>query len=273
MIPHLRPFLVAALLCAPAAIAQLPGLSVKTAIPLTVARDGYNGTLVLLEDERLTNELDKRLWASGGPSLTLDRKDPLYRQLTAPPLKRAVLLLMNPQKKIVGRITLQRELAILQAATLHAGYRTIMITTDLTAGFGSYSGPLTQILDLSEAKLEIATARNTFTGKSAPIYLARTLKTEWRVSADHPRPGAPVDLLEIACRPGANAPLDPAPDEFAVIRTRYHWTGTEWVFARRRAPGFWEADHEFPPIERFPRTGQPPPAAATASMVLSAKAR
>ncbi len=268
MIPHRRLALLALLLCARALVAQPNGLSVTVTFLLTTPEDGLNGYLQLLEDERLTDDLHKKLWASGGPDMALDHNDPLYKRLTTPPLRRAVLRLLDERGHLVGQLTLQRELALLQGASLHAGYRTLLVTTDLTHGYGSYSGPLTQILDLSQGKLEIAAARNAITGNPAPIYLARTLKTEWRVSGDSPRPGAPIDLLEVACRPNPNAPLDPSPSDFAIIRTRYHWTGTEWIYARRRAPGFWEADQPFPPMENFPRAillPQPPTTATAAT--------
>jgi hypothetical protein len=273
MTPHRRLVFLIALLCAHAAVAQQNGLEVSVTFLLTTPKDGLNGYLQLLEDERLTPELHKKLWASGGPEIALDHNDPLYKRLTTPPLKRAVLRLINESGTVIGQITLQRELGLLQGAALHAGHRTLLVTTDLTHGYGSYSGPLTQILDLSQGGLQFATARNAVTGKPAPIYLARNLKTEWRVSGDSPRPGAPIDFLEVACRPSPNAPLDPAPGDFAIIRTRYHWTGTEWIFARRRAPGFWEADHPFPPMENFPRAillaalPAPPPATASAQPV------
>jgi hypothetical protein len=272
MIPRRRLALLALLLGARVIAAQPNGLAVTVTFLLTTPKDGLNGYLQLLEDERLTPDLHQKLWASGGPGMALDHNDPLYKRLTMPPLRRAILRLLDERGRVMGQLTLQRELALLQGASLHTGYRTLLVTTDLTHGYGSYSGPITQILDLSQGKLEIAIARNAITGNPVPIYLARTLKTEWRVSADTPRPGAPIDLLEVACRPSANAPLDPSLGDFAIIRTRYHWTGTEWIYARRRAPGFWEADQPFPPMENFPRAILLPQLPTTASATTAATA-
>jgi len=229
-----------------AILAQDHRLKVKTAIQLTAATDGFDGTLELLEDARLTPKLENTLWQTGGPGLALDSDDPLLKKLTVPPLEHALLRLTDGQQNVIGEMALERELARTQIASLHAGFRTILVTTDLSSGFGSYSGPLTQLLDLSRKKLEIATATDLQTRATEPIHLANTLKTAWHFS---PVPGSRSpqrDILEAACRPNADG------SKFSITYTRYHWTGTAWLVHARKSPGMWEADQPFPPASRFP---------------------
>jgi hypothetical protein len=238
--------LFAVLLGTTATFAQDHGLKVKTTIRLTAASDGMDGKLELLEDARLTPKLEDTLWQSGGPDMALDPSDPLLKQLTAPPLQHALLRLTDGQQKVVGELALERELARTQIATLRAGYRTILVTTDLSAGFGSYSGPFTELLDLSHKKLDIATAVDTQSRKAEPIHLASTLKTAWRLSPVSGGPASQKDILELACRPNADA------SKFFITYTRYHWTGAAWVHRARKSPGMWEADEPFPQANRFP---------------------
>ena len=238
--------LFALLMGTTAIFAQDHGLKVKTTIQLTMATDGFDGTLELLEDERLTLKLENALWQTGGPGLALDPSDPLLKQLTVPPLEHALLRLTDVQRNVIAELALERELARTQIATLHAGFRTILVTTDLSAGFGSYSGPLTELLDLSRKKLEIATATDLQTRATEPIHLASTLKTAWRFS---PVPGSrspQKDILEAACRPNADG------SKFSTTFTRYHWTGASWVVHTRKSQGMWEADEPFPPASKFP---------------------
>lgn len=238
--------LFAMLVGATAVCAQDHGLRVKTTIQLTATSDGMDGTLELLEDARLTSKIENTLWQTGGPGLALDQTDPLLKRLTDPPLQHAVLRLTNGQQKVIGEIALERELARTQIASLHGGFRTILVTTDLSAGFGSYSGPLTELLDLNHSRLEIATALDVQTRITEPIHLASTLKTAWHFS---PVPGSQSpqkDILELACRPNADA------SKFFITYTRYHWTGATWVVHARKFPGMWEADEPFPQANRFP---------------------
>jgi hypothetical protein len=238
--------LLAVLVGTTAASAQDRGLKVKTTIQLASSTDGIDGTLELFEDARLTAKLENTLWQTGGPGLALDPSDPFLKQLTDPPLEHALLRLTDAQQKVIGEMALERELARTQIVSLHEGFRTILVTTDLSSGFGSYSGPLTELLDLSHNRLDIATALDLQTRAREPIHLASTLKAAWHFSPFSGSQAPRRDILEVACRPKADG------NKFSISRTRYHWVGAGWVSATRSSPGMWESDEPFPPASRFP---------------------
>jgi hypothetical protein len=230
-----------------AATAQSPALAVKATIQLAPATDGFDGKLELLEDSRLTPELDKTLWGAGGPEMALDENDPLYKQLASAPLQHATLRLKDRHGKGIKEMTLDREQARISVQTLHPVHRTILVTIDLSAGFGSYSGPLTELLDVSHGKLEFAMAQDAHSRTEKPLYLANTLKTAWRFSPASNDVATQKDILEVACRPNADAIV------FYTTYTRYHWNGSEWISVSRRSAGMWESDQPFPAASRFPK--------------------
>lgn len=242
--------LIASIALSSSAFSQEDGLAIKATIQLSSAADGFNGRLVLLEDKRLTPDLDKLLWESGGPELALNPTDPRYKLLTSPPLQPAKIRLLNDSSNPVAEMKLERELARIEPVPLHPGHRTILVTTDLSAGFGSYSGPFTELLDLRQGKFETVTAQNTESSDQQPIRLASTLKTAWKLSPAGNHSNAAEDILEVACRPNADA------SAFYITYSRYHWTSHGWIESSRSARGWWEADEAFPPSAAFPN---PPP--------------
>ncbi|MGD0860151.1 MAG: hypothetical protein ABR912_12595 [Terracidiphilus sp.] len=233
----------------PVIVAQQPELVVAGSLRLTAVSDGFDGRLELLEDARLSPDLKKELWGSGGPEVALDPKDPLYKDLTAVPLQKAVLQLMDAHGKVIAEKTLERELARMGFVSLRPGKRTILVTTDLSAGFGSYSGPDTELLEVSEGGLESVVAKDSKSGLSEPIRLASTLKIAWRLVPAAGGVNGQKDILEFACRPADWGALNSG---FVLIYTRYHWNGKGWTEFNRRVHGFWESDEGFPPLARFP---------------------
>ncbi len=229
--------------------AQPPPLSVITHVDLTPAADGFTGRLELLEDPRITPELDKAMWQSGGPEMALDSKDSLLKQLASSPLQPAVLRLRDGKGNVIAEKKLRREQARLEVRQLHSGQQSILVTTDLSAGFGSYSGPFTEILDLTQGALTSVQARDIATNSRGIIILASTGKRAWRVVPSASGSAGSKDILEVACHPkswGADS------NEFLIFYVRYHWNGSEWLVTERKSPGFWEADEHFPALSRFP---------------------
>jgi hypothetical protein len=227
---------------------QQPALLVKAHFDLTPAADGFTGRLELLEDARITPELDKSMWQSGGPDMALDPNDPLLKELDKSPLQPAVLRLRDGKRSVIAEKKLEREQARLEAHQLHPGHRSIFVTTDLSAGFGSYSGPLTQILDLSAGALAFVQARDPSAGKPEIIFLPATLKTAWRLVVAPASSGPAHDILKVACRPDAMAKSS----RFTTTYTRYHWNGSEWVVASLERAGICESDESFPSLVHFP---------------------
>ena len=234
-------------------VAQQPNLIVVKSLTLTVASDGFDGRLELLDDMRLTSDLGKMLWGSGGPEMALDENDPHYKDFTSTPLRKAVLRLRNAHRIIIAETTLEREQARVRFERLHPDLRTILVTTDLSAGFGSYSGPLTELLEVAGGRLETVVARNTESGLSKPIRLLSTLKTAWKLVPATGDQNNLKDILEVACRPD----FDSKEAKFFVTYTRYHWDGKEWIVLTRKVHGFWEDEGSFPALGQFPSVVEP----------------
>jgi hypothetical protein len=234
---------------APLIVAQQPKLVQVKSLTLTTESDGFDGRLELLEDARITPDFEKTLWGSGGPDLALDEKDPIYRTLATTPLRHAVLRLIDTRLKVVAEKALDREQARISFRQLHPGGRTILVTTDLSAGWGSYSGPLTELLEAAGGTLKTLTARNAQSGLSEPIRLASTLKTAWKLTPMTSGRNSQKDILEVACRPDFDAK---EAGSFIVTYTRYHWDGKGWIVLTRKLSGFWEDDGSFPASGQFP---------------------
>jgi hypothetical protein len=231
--------------------AQEPGMRVFRFLVLTSASDGFDGKLELVQDARITPDLEKALWRMGPPDMVLDEKDPLAKDLAERPLHKAVLRLQDAHQKTVSEKTMDGPLSRIRFAVLIPGRRAILATTDLSAGFGSYSGPATELLRVGQGQLEPIKARNAATGKVDPIIVAATLKTDWKLVPAIGGQANQKDILEAACRPDF-ATFKPPETKFWVIYTRFHWDGMQWVAYSRKMHGFWEADGEFPSLAHFP---------------------
>ena len=233
--------------------AQQPDLVVAKSLMLAAESDGFDRRLELLEDARLTPDLKQTLWGSGGTDLALDLNDPRYKGFASNPLRKAVVRVENASQRIVFEKALERELARIHVELLHTGRRTILITTDLSIGMGSYAGPLTKLFQVMEGRLEEVSALNAQSGRIEPIGLMRSLKTEWKTAPPSSAQMDRKDILLFACRPKDFGADD---TKFTKIFTRYHWNGKEWVSYQRMAPGIWEDDDPFPRACSFPAQQQ-----------------
>jgi hypothetical protein len=239
---------------APARSERQPHLVVANSLTLTAASDGFIGKLELLEDARLTPALEKTLWGSGGPEMALDQNDPRYKDLTTNVLLNAVLRLIDAQGKTVSRTVLEREQARIRFEKLYPGRRAILLTTDLSAGSGSYSGPVTELMTADGGRLKTVVARDEESGSSDPIRLMSTLKSAWKLVPAAASKNTQKDILMVACRPDYDAEYA---GDFILTYTRYHWDGKGWIVLNRKVRGSWENDNEFPALEQFPAVVKP----------------
>src|SRR5882724_4850066 len=108
---------------------------------LSKAAGGIDGALQLLQDARLTPSLRKQLWGSGEAS-----SDGVTFQ-------NAAIRTVSPDGKTLESEVLERPLATLESVHLYGDSRTTyLITVDYSAGFGSYSGPATLLLEISDGR-------------------------------------------------------------------------------------------------------------------------
>lgn len=181
-------------------------------------------TVALVLDDPLTpHELD-RLWGSGDPA----------------PGAAAVLQLRGCDGALLDSITLEAPLARLDRALLRgARVPTALVTVDLTAPAGSYSGLLTRPIQVMGNRLQPAQARAA-EGHWQPIVLAHTGKAAWK----RVRVGAAEQLLSVRSEPHEG--------HFTTRYRRYIPTKQGWAVHVRTQPGLWEADGDFPSRRSFP---------------------
>ncbi len=116
---------------------------------------------------------------------------------------------------------------------------TYLVSVDLTAALGSYSGPLTIPVQVINRYLQPAVATMP-DGRPEPIHLALTGKAAWKK----------ITIKEVDDLLSVNS--QPQDGNFMTFYRRYHPTRDGWQVRVRSAPGLWESDSEFPESERFP---------------------
>lgn len=118
------------------------------------------------------------------------------------------------------------------------------ITPDLSIGMGSYNGPYSQPFQIYQGHIHLAVLSVANEKKHEPIYLAKTLKTEWRAKKIG---NAVLEILEVRCRPDFDLTAG-AEDEMKFERTftRYEFDGNQWQRWQRSEEGCWEAGEKFP---------------------------
>ena len=211
--------------------------------PLTVAANGIQGTLILLRDERMTDQVQKRFWETGGPDEAgFGDPEPFSAQA---PARMAMVELAGRDGEVIETRKLEHSLARLTVnPLLRRSGRDFLLTVDYSAGFGSYSGPITHLLTVRDGHLRWAEVTDAATGKTEQISLMQSLKTVWRALPA----GQGEVILEASCRPDFEHE-----GEFVLTYRRYTYDGTRWRYADRSAPGFSEFEDGFPRLSLFPR--------------------
>ncbi|MGB7620857.1 MAG: hypothetical protein WBN92_00760 [Terriglobia bacterium] len=231
------------------------GYAIRASMALTERLSGINGRLELLEDERLSSEIRRELWGSPIELACDNGGEPPRRTFCASvahvPLRRAMVRLVGNDGRVIYQHLLERELGELTSRQLYGdGRNTYFITNDLSAGFGSYSGPVTLLAEVRHSAFHWLTATDEGTGHADTVSLMSSLKTRWEVL---PPSAGSRDILQVKCRPDfEKAAPDSADMPFLVTFERYHYNGTTWVRRARAESGFWENDGAFPLLTKFP---------------------
>ncbi len=220
--------------------------SIAVRLPLSHELDGIDGYLLLTQDARLTLKLAERLWGIGDVDID---DDPKLKTFKDEPLRNAMIQIVDHAGQVVDSKDLEAPLARLQSAQLHGNSSlTYLLTVDYSAGFGSYSGPITNLVEIKSGRFQWVEAKNTQTGKSAPIRLMTSLKTTWKFvdAAD----GRGKQILLAQCRSDwSSAKADP---DFRITYARFYFDGTKWLLTERTVKGFSEFDEGFPSRKHFP---------------------
>lgn len=214
-------------------------------IPLSQQENGVSGWLQMMIDGRISAEVRKQMWGSGPWSFVLSESDPLYKSFTANPPHNAELRIADAQDHILASESLERPLARIEPVTLQAQTQTFLVTVDYSAGLGSYAGPTTFLLELNGPRFEWVQATSEGPKAMVKVALARTLKSDWKLS----RSESGQDILSFYCRPADSV----GSGDFELHYVRYHFDSEKgWLEYERVKKGLWESDEGFPPRRSFP---------------------
>jgi hypothetical protein len=204
------------------------------------AAHGIDGELRLVLDSRLTAAVEKKVWGTG--------TDAANEEIGGAPLRKAAIHLVDSQGKIVQSEELEHPLAKLERVRLYGDQRdTWLVTVDCSAGFGSYSGPVTELLEVRGGRMQWVERLDRATGKTGRISLMQSLKTVWQMVPASS--GMGKDILEAACRPEG---VDANDVKFKLNYARYTLAGNRWVRLAREEEGFSEFEDGFPDRKLFP---------------------
>lgn len=235
--------------CASAPLHQADGYAVRASYPLTPPRDRMRGRIELLEDARIDPSMRTAIAESYGADPCAGHPPDVLNALCDPhhlPLRPAMLRLVDTSGRVVATRPLERPLADLGVASLYGTERrSYMLTVDLSAGFGSYSGPYTRFAEPDARGFGWVTADSA--GVTDTLTLVSTLKMAWRLVSDGR--GHSADLLLVRCRPDFSVTDSAA---FTLTFEHYTFDGARWRLLARREPGCYESDEPFPPRSKFP---------------------
>jgi hypothetical protein len=204
--------------------------------------NGIEGTLCLSMDKRLTPKVQEELWGHGEWSFVFTPESSLYRDFSSLPPAKARLSIADLTGKIVAQRDLDRALARLEPLNpAGRSNRLFLVAQDYSGGLGSYSGPVTTLLMVSDSVFHDVKALNAESHQWEQIRLMKSLKSDWRIA----KSGAEPEILSVSCHPKGVS-------HFAVDYTTYTFDGSTWVERKRETDGFWESDDPFPKRSAFP---------------------
>lgn len=210
-------------------------------LPLSRQQNGVDGSLEVIIDSRFTPTMIEGMWGNGDWRFALPDENADYKSFSANPPRKAELRVSDRTGKTFAQEALEEPLA--KIAELQNS-STFLVTVDYSIGWGSYAGPTSFLLSVEDGNLRWLQARDEATGKSERISLAKTLKSDWKLSSQ-----ASGDVLAFFCRP-----VDFANDNgFELHYVRYHFDNVKgWLKHERVKKGMWESDQPFPPRSDFP---------------------
>ena len=219
-------------------------LVVGARIPLTQAANGVKGELQILKDARITAAITKQEWKTGE---FVGEGEYGFAGFKEVPARNALIRVVDRNGRVVDSEDLERPLARVGAVHLYPNaMATYLLTVDYSAGFGSYSGPITYLVEVAGGHLhwvESADAQ----GKHAKISVMNSLKTAWKIVGAG---SGGKEILQAACRP-TNATMKTG-DDFTTTYSRYFFDGVQWRVVSRTLPGFTEFEDGFPSRLHFP---------------------
>jgi hypothetical protein len=209
----------------------LDGYKLFQGLPLNRYSNGIDGLILILLDERIAGlpaELRHDGYA-GIISLDIDFSNSPPAYFSHKDVKQALLLVVDDERRILYSEQLGRESARLDRVFLYEDRRkqTFIVTRDYSIGMGSYNGPISYFLEVSETGIRYI----------LPHGLMTSLKTAWIIK----QTGASTEVISKKCRPDFST-ATPDSLQFEVIYERFYTLNGSWQTELRSEPGFWEAE-------------------------------
>ncbi len=215
------------------------GFARVVVVPLSTERHGIDGRLELNVDARLAALYPTARSVMGDLNPwqpAVDGAAALARPLPAS------LRLLDSQGRTLEQEALPTSLSLLELVDV-AGSRPLLLLSQYDgAGFGSYSGWLTSVIEVRNGRLQRPEVMAEGTSSSSPVRWRRGLKADWRLQTDRGQ----LEVLSLQCHPAQ------AGDDFELVFQRDVRAEEGWKRAATRKPGFWEMDQPFPPLESWP---------------------
>jgi hypothetical protein len=226
--------------------------------PLAAAQAGYRtaqsvktdgGELRVLEDARITPDIETELWKGCVDPGTALYGDPRAKQFVGKPPVAARLQQADAKGAILADMVLEEHspVARIKAETLGpAANPVFMVEMDNSACMGSYSGRAIRLYGFADGRISRVMAEGAG-GERREVLLLSRLKSGWRFVRK-----APGDIVihAVRCDPGAMD--DKGKVSFVLGYTTYRFDGSKWTWAMRQEPGFWESERDFPAAGKFP---------------------
>jgi hypothetical protein len=213
-----------------------------------------HGHVQILQDERLTSTLARRLWRTEVDVMSLGEDNPAAQPFKKKPPLPAKLRQIDGAGVVVLDVVLEDEAPVARiearklGAPLHPVY---LVTTDDDAGFGSYSGRATALYSMQDGRFTPVKAASA-DGRFERIILAETLKSGWKI-VDPSR--IHTVIQQILCRPDFGNEKPGKGEPFLLTYITYWSDGKAWRMAKRVTSGFWENEGQWPAASKFPRAG------------------
>jgi hypothetical protein len=213
---------------------SLAGYKIYQTLPLTKRSNQLDGLLILLIDKRVAG-LEATLRSDGyDPMEHLDTKfESEAYSLPEKDILQALLLVVDSEKKVVYSEELGRESARLDRVFLYRDKAkpTFIITTDYSIGAGSYNGPISRLLEVTEKGIVYLLPDNTG--------LMNSLKAAWATVDGN----GSKDIIFKSCHPDYDAKQNTdGSSNFLVVYGRFRFDGKAWKKTTHTKPGFWEND-------------------------------
>ena len=224
------------------------GYAVRQSIKLDRATYGIEGSLEVLEDARITPELQKAMWrVSADPRQVLADNDPHRSTFEKNGLRDARVRLVTSDGRIAFEDKFVWPLAEIEITPLtNSGDPVIFVTTDNTTNFGSYKGTATRLLEFNRGKTKDNTPAYASIGEDPkPALLIRSQKSDWRLAKN--ARGAPVIQL-VNVYPDVNGNIRDFIIEYATIRS----DEGGWIMSSRTEQGVWEPQEAWSAAAKFP---------------------